>query len=240
MKTLPMIALASAVALVSACSSDDDDENGDSTAASLVGSTSSLTVTMRNTSESQPMTPPIFVLHNTGTHLFQVTQPASPQVIGIAENGDNPPMVALVEGLVASGDASAFGVGFADPANPGPLTPGMSATFDVDLTSEDQVMSVISMVVCTNDGFSGADSLALPADTSTTLTLPIYDAGSESNVLTLNYWVPPCSADMMSDNITDDENGAVDLHPGQSGSENPAFDFAAGTELLEVTIVRNP
>jgi len=95
------------------------------------------------------------------------------------------------------------------------------------------------MVVCTNDGFSGIDSQPLSADESTTVTLPIYDAGSETNVLSLNYWVPPCSPDGASDNITDDENGSVTLHPGQFGSENRIFDFEAGSELLEVTITRN-
>ena len=65
---------------------------------------------------------------------------------------------------------------------------------------------------------------------------PIYDAGSETNVLSLDYWVPPCGSDA---NVTDDENGSVTLHPGQSGSENPVFDFDAGTRYLEVTVTRN-
>jgi len=148
-------------------------------------------------------------------------------------------MVELVESLLADGIVSDFAVGFADPDAPGPLTPGASATVDLDLTSEDQVMSIVSMVVCTNDGFSGAESVALPAATDTTLTLPIYDAGSETNVLMLNYWVPPCN-DGESDNITDDENGSITLHPGQEESENPVFDFESGSELLEVSITRNP
>jgi len=41
------------------------------------------------------------------------------------------------------------------------------------------------------------------------------------------------------ENITDDENGSITVHPGQNGSENPAFDFEAGTRYLEVTITRN-
>jgi len=93
-------------------------------------------------------------------------------------------------------------------------------------------------VVCTNDAFSGADSHTLSADASETFSLPIYDAGTETNVLSLNYWVPPCSPDG-SENLTDNENGAVALHPGQSGSENPNFDFEAGARYLEVTITRN-
>jgi len=187
------------------------------------------------------MTPPIVVLHNApnaenGMVLFDVGQPAIPSVVAIAENGDNAPLVNLLGYLTNQGRASTFGVGFADPANPGPLLPGMSASINLDLASDDQVMSIISMVVCTNDGFSAVNSHTLSADASETFLAPIYDAGSETNVLTLDYWVPPCGSEA---NITDDENGSITAHPGQSGSENPAFDFEAGTRYLEVTVTRN-
>jgi len=216
-------------------------DGGDSTPEAPA--TTSVTVSLTNTSDSQPMTPPVVVLHNApdadnGVRLFEGGQPASDPIIAIAENGNNTPLVELLESL-EGGPVSTFALGFADPSAPGPLLPGNTATVDLNLESEDQVMSIVSMVVCTNDGFSGADSHTLSADASETFTLPIYDAGSETNVLTLNYWVPPCSPDGASENITDDENGSITLHPGQSGSENPVFDFEAGTGLLEVTITRN-
>lgn len=201
----------------------------------------SITVTMTNTSTYQPMTPPIVVLHNApdsenGMRLFYNGQPATDAIVAIAENGNNGPMVNTLNYLVDQGRASAFEVGFADPENPGPLLPGMSASVNLDVASDDQVMSLVSMVVCTNDGFSGANAHTLSADTTETFMAPIYDAGSESNVLMLDYWVPPCGSDA---NITDDENGSVTLHPGQSGSENSNFDFEEGTRYLEVTITRN-
>jgi len=211
---------------------------------SLAGSApapGSLTVTLTNTSDSQPMTPPVVVLHNApgaenGMRLFNLGQPANPSVVAIAENGNNAPLVNLLGYLIDQGRASTYAVGFADPANPGPLLPGMSASVDLDLASEDQVMSIISMVVCTNDGFSAVNAHSLSADASETFMAPIYDAGSETNVLMLDYWVPPCGSDS---NLTDDENGSITAHPGQSGSENPAFDFEAGTRYLEVTVTRN-
>ena len=200
-----------------------------------------ITVTMTNTSPYQPMTPPVVVLHNApdaenGMRLFYPSQPANDAIVAIAENGDNGPMVNQLGYLTDQGLASAFAVGFPDPENPGPLLPGMSSSVELDLVSDDQVLSLVSMVVCTNDGFSGVNGHTLSMDTTETFLVPIYDAGSESNVLMLDYWVPPCGSDA---NMTDDENGAVALHPGQSGSENPNFDFAADTRLLEVTITRN-
>ena len=193
-----------------------------------------------NTSASQPMTPPVVAIHTpadddgNGIRLFEVGQPAIEGVVAIAEDGDNAPLVEAVEGQVGT-TVSAAGVAFADPENPGPLLPGQSATLDLSTAETGQVMSVVSMVVCTNDGFSGIDSAPLPGTTVTT-TAPIYDAGSEVNVLRLNYWVPPCGGE---GNLHDDEGGVVAAHPGQSGSENPIYDFEPGTALLEVTVTRN-
>ena len=208
-----------------------------------VAATGSLTVTLTNTSDSQPMTPPVVVLHNApdadnGARFFEPGQPASSQIIAIAENGDNGPMLDLIGYLTDQGRVSEHAVGFADPENPGPLLPGMTATVDLDLQSDDQRMTIVSMVVCTNDGFSAANAHTLAADVTETFVTPVFDAGSETNVLSLNYWVPPCSPDG-SENITDDENGSITMHPGQSGSENPVFDFEAGSRFLEVTITRN-
>ncbi|MFK7992923.1 MAG: spondin domain-containing protein [Granulosicoccus sp.] len=195
--------------------------------------------TFRNTSTTQPMTPPVVVLHtpladDAGIQVFMVGEPASGQVIEIAENGNNDPLVEALTGQLG-GTVSALGVAFPDPENPGALTPGATSTLTLTPSGEGQVMSVISMVVCTNDGFSGIDSAALP-EAETTLMAPIYDAGSETNVLTLDYWVPPCGS---PDNLGDEENGSIMAHPGQSGSEVADFDFEAGTELLEITVTPN-
>ena len=199
----------------------------------------SFTITFTNTSESQPMTPPVVALHNpptadNGIRLFEATQPAIGEVIEIAENGNNAPLVGVIMGQIGQ-TIAAGGPAFVDPAAPGPVLPGQTASITLESTEENQVLSVVSMVVCTNDAFSGVDSRPIAEET---FFAPIYDAGSETNVLTLNYWVPPCNGGE-SENITDDENGAIQLHPGQEGSENPIFDFPAESEFLEITVTRN-
>ena len=200
----------------------------------------SFTITFTNTSDAQPFTPPVVALHNpitadNGIELFVVTQPASGQVIEIAENGNNGPLVEAVQGQIVAGTISAGGPAFPDPENPGPLLPGDSASITLTPSDDTQVLSFVSMVVCTNDGFTGVNSRPLAEET---FMAPIYDAGSETNVTMLNYFVPPCNGGV-SDNISDEENGAITAHPGQTVAENPAFDFPAGTELLEVTVVAN-
>lgn len=216
----------------------------DSGAGPVAPTPGSLTVTLTNTAEFQPMTPPVVILHNApdadnGIRIFEVGQPAIEQLVQIAEDGNFQPMADLAVIQQNAGAVSTSAIGFADPENPGPLLPGATATITLELEAADQVMTILSMVVCTNDGFSGVDSYLLPEQGSETFTAPIYDAGSETNVLTLDYWVPPCSADGVSANLGDEEAGSITAHPGQSGSENANFDFAAGTQYLEVTVTRN-
>lgn len=198
----------------------------------------SMTITFTNTAEFQPMTPPVAILHSTEIDFLEVGQPASGEVRMIAEDGVFMPLVNIASDRIGT-TVTEVEVGFSNPDMPGPLLPGASATVNFDVESPDQVLTIVTMVVCTNDGFTGVDSMPLP-EGDTTFTTPIYDAGSESNVLTLNYWVPACGG---TGNITDQEGGAIGLHPGQSGSEagldGQNFDFEPGTEYLEVSIVRN-
>jgi len=207
--------------------------------------TQSITITFRNTSGTQPLSPPVVALHNAptaanGIRIFEVTQPASGEIVELAENGNIQPLVDAATGQLATGAVSAAAVAFPDPENPGPIGPGGSSTLVLDLSNNEQVLSFASMVVCTNDGFTGVDSRPLSANASETFTAPIYDAGSETNVQSLNYWVPPCSGEAgTSENLGDAENGSIQLHQGQDHSENPAFNFEPGAEILEVTITRN-
>lgn len=205
----------------------------------------SITITFRNTSESQPMTPPVVALHNApdapenGIRLFEVGQPASGEVVMIAEDGAFMPLVEVANSQIANGTVSAAGFAVSDPA--GPLLPGASSSLTLQIEAENQVMSIVSMVVCTNDGFSGVDSRPLSADATDTFFAAIYDAGSETNVESLAYWVPPCGGPSVENggNQGDVENGAISAHPGQANSEDAQFNFAAGSELLEVTVTRN-
>jgi len=202
----------------------------------------SITISFENTSETMPMSPPVVALHNApdadnGVRLFQEGEMAIEQVVEIAENGNNAPLVELATTLAAEGKVSAAGVAFTDPENPGPLLPGASASVTFDSAGEGQVLSLVSMVVCTNDGFSGIDSRALSAETTETFPAPIYDAGSEVNMQQLDYWVADCGG--AEGNLGDDENGSITPHLGQAEAENPDYNFDAGAELLQVTVTRN-
>jgi len=144
----------------------------------------SVTVSFRNLSASQPMTPPNVILHNApgaenGIRFFEVGTPATAEVVMIAEDGVFEPLDDVAQGQIGAGTVSAAGT--AAPEAGGPLTPGAMSSITLMPEMPDQVLSIVSMVVCTNDGFSGVDSIEIEDGT---FTMPIYDAGSETNVLT--------------------------------------------------------
>ncbi|MDB3935271.1 CHRD domain-containing protein [Granulosicoccus sp.] len=210
--------------------------------AQLVGSSEetpasgSITVSFRNLSDAQPMTPPVVILHNApdsgnGIRYFEVGATVGEEVRQIAENGNINPLVVGAQGQIETGRVSA--VVTAVPEEGGELLPGASSSVNLALDATDQVLSVVAMVVCTNDGFTGVDSMEVRDGT---FNPPVYDAGSETNVETLDYWVPTCGTDI---DLTDSENGVITLHPGQANAEDAQFNFPADSRLLEMTISVN-
>ena len=196
----------------------------------------SITVSFRNLSEFQPMTPPVVILHNApdtenGIRYFELGDSVGEEVRQIAEDGNITPLVEAAQGQIVTGRVSAAEA--APPEAGGALLPGGTSSVTLTQDVADQVLSIVAMVVCTNDGFTGVDSMEISEGT---LTPPVYDAGSETNVETLDYWVPPCGTDT---NLTDQENGVITIHPGQTDAENPDFNFPVDSELLEITISVN-
>ena len=221
---------------------DGDGTDGDGTDG-VAPPPGSITMTFTNLSAAQPMTPPVAILHNApgsenGIQFVEVGAPVSAEVLLIAEDGVFMPLLEVAEGQIGAGTVSAVGAAFADPANPGPLGPGASAELTLDVANPDQVLTIVTMVVCTNDGFTGVTARPL-ADGDETFMTPIYDAGSESNVPMADYWVPapPCGG--TETNMSDDENGVIALHPGQIVDSMPELGFETGTQILEVSVVRN-
>ena len=91
-------------------------------------------------------------------------------------------------------------------------------------------LSIASMLICTNDGFTGVDSVRLPRHVgeSSTYFSAGYDAGTEMNTEDFADMVPPCqglvgisSDDAGTGESNSDlaENGVIGLHPGIAGLE---------------------
>ena len=232
-KATAMVFACSALTVIGCSSSDDTPApGGDGGPGGQAATAGIYRISFTNLTDGQPMTPPVVAIHDTGTHLYQIGSAASTELQAIAENGNNTPMVELAASLDA---VSASGVAFVDASAPGPFFPGETASVILQTDAANQVFSAVNMIVCTNDGFAGTDSHALPTGTESISfeALP-YDAGTETNVLEADYWVPPCGGS--GDNLHDDENGVTGSHPGQTGTGN--FDFIGAEPVVRIDVER--
>jgi hypothetical protein len=143
------------------------------------------TVTVTNLTAAQYLTPPNFAAHDRGVDVFQVGRPASNGVQQVAENGGVPVLAAELASAIDGPGLGVSGVG-ADA----PIGPGQSATFS--FTTDARRLSLVAMLICTNDGFAGLDARALPRHDGQTRRYRVraYDAGTEINT-ELRQDVPP-------------------------------------------------
>ena len=127
------------------------------------------------------------MIHNPAVRIFEVGSEASAELERVAESGMLDPLVSRLEGV-----NQVFDVGVATGPG-GPILPGESATLHLQGPPGARV-SLVSMLVCTNDGFTGLDSSRLPEHVgeSVTLTGDGYDAGTEQNTEASGDLVPPC------------------------------------------------
>ena len=138
---------------------------GTATAASYEVSVTNLTYGIH-------FTPLILATHSPDAQIFSAGSAASSELQAIAEGGDTSSMAALLESIgatVANGD--------------GLVAPGGTVTFMIDDASG-SVLSLAGMLLPTNDGFVGLNSVKLPtggAGDSVTYNAIGYDAGTEAN-----------------------------------------------------------
>lgn len=148
-------------------------------------------ITINNLTSGQPLTPPVVATHRRPVDLFEVGDPASFEVQEIAENGNVTP---LADALGADKHVFESKV-VPSPIGPGPiLHNGGTLTFQITASPPAKYLSFVSMLICTNDGFTGLDSQRLPKKVgdSVTVSTAAYDAGTEINTEDFANIVPPC------------------------------------------------
>lgn len=168
-------------------------------------------VTITNRAATQPISPPIVVTHSNQVRFWQRGHAASEGVIAIAENGDPSIAEAALQGLEGVTDV----VNVGQPLTTAGTTVGDfsdSVTFTITARHGDR-LSLAGMLICTNDGFVGLDSVRLPRQGERTSLAGAYDAGSEINTERSEDIVDACSA-----------LGPVVLDGDDNGNENEAVD----------------
>lgn len=205
-------------------------------------------ITITNLTDGQPLTPPAVALHRKPVHLFDVGDAAPYSIKEVAENGNAAPLLAELGGNKHVRDSFVAGATPLVPAaDPGMTGFGDSVTFTIGSAKGAKYFSFVSMLICTNDGFTGLDGLRLPKKVgdAVTVTSDAYDAGTEMNTEDFANLVPPCqgligvsSGDMgtgMSElgiaelGVITHHGGIVggdDLLPGTHGWTNPVVEIS--------------
>jgi hypothetical protein len=167
-----------------------------------------------NLTEGQPLTPPVIAAHRWAFHLFDVGDLASVGVMQVAENGNVPNLVSALEQATGVARVVAGDEPLVPDGLPGAASHPDRATFTFTAPSHVRFVSFVSMLICTNDGFTGIDHIWLPTEIGEPRVLRAagYDAGTEMNTEDFADIVPPCQSLV----------GVTGSDPG-TGASNPAL-----------------
>ena len=178
----PRVSAAVRGAAVLGQNDDDDDTNS-----------RSYWVTIANNTPGQPFTPPAVLAHRASVEVVAVGDEASDEVQQLAENGNLGPLSELAESAntvrgVAVGEEPL--VPQEDPADTG--HPWFTELL-LEADASADYLTFVSMLIATNDGIVGLDTVELPSalNESNTYYANGYDVGTEENTEMFEDLVPP-------------------------------------------------
>ncbi len=170
-------------------------------------------VVLENLTDFQGFSFPVAATHSPAVHMFQHGAFASMQAAAVAQNGNPVPMFQLFSGAAGVTDVYASPFPVASLGNPKafwhkglpyfngtglvPTTADNNLSdiieFDISAGRHD-VFSILGMMMCTNDGLTGLDGVALPRGEGhpQVYDLFAYDAGVEVNDYFTPDIVDPC------------------------------------------------
>lgn len=187
-------------------------------------------LSVTNLTNATYFTPLLVAVHDRQTDLFEPGVAASENLQAMAEGGN---ISGLIDDIIAGG-----GDYVADPAG-GLLAPGATAEAMIDLRGHDlrgqhnRNLSLVGMLLPTNDGFVGLDSLKIPRRPGTyTVYLNAYDAGTEANDEIITGGGAPNTPGVPADpggnagsggiaSVGPDHNPTVHIHRGVIGDDDP-------------------
>jgi len=178
---------------------------------------------------SQPFSPPVLATHATFFHIFRTGQYASGELAQLAEDAVSAPLVESLNNAVRVNSVA---------QGNGVILPGKSSTITIHAIPGFLKLSLVSMMVNTNDAFVGLDGIHLPIRGSKTVYLHAYDAGSEKNTELAANIPGPCCGNPF---VRVPTHEPVRRHPGIKGVGHldPAV-FGWNDPVAKVTITRMP
>ena len=187
-------------------------------------------VIITNLTPGQAFTPPVLVTHSDKTGIFTVGEAASSEIQAIAENGDNVPLMTALGVDVEVHEVVGGMVPLVPANNPGVTGFASSETFTITTRGNAKFLSFASMLICTNDGFTGLDSIKLPEKKMTVFSVA-YDARTETNTEDFADIVPPCQG-LIGVSSADAGTGMTDPMLAEDGIIIPHVGIIGGDDLL--------
>ncbi len=191
-------------------------------------------ITVINLTRGQIISPVVVASHSARlAPLFELGEPASDELAGVAEDADLDPFIAALEA-----DSAVHQVKTVFGENNGPIVPGESASVVLEVPGRFRRVSMAGMLVSTNDAFTALRAVRVPAFGGSTYRTPAYDSGSEVNNEDCDFIPgPPCTGGGVRQpvgaegyvHIHGGIHGIGDLEPSEHDWRNP---------VVEVTIRR--
>ncbi|MFT7129817.1 MAG: hypothetical protein ACI89U_001935 [Gammaproteobacteria bacterium] len=194
-------------------------------------------IEITNLTHAMHFTPLLVTAHSSDMSLFVSGQEASSELQAMAEGGDISGLENILSGTSASTSAN--------PAA-GLLAPTTSTMVNDLDTGDNTRLSIVGMILPTNDGFVGLDSWEIPSTPNNyTIYLNAYDAGTEANDEIVNGGGAPGNAGIpaipgvevatTASGVTSSElNTLIHIHRGNVGD----IDTAGGISDLDSRIHR--
>ncbi|MFN0153289.1 MAG: spondin domain-containing protein [Gaiella sp.] len=198
--------LLAASALVAGSAVADDDDGESAATKTWQVTVTNLTPPGPGAPGSQPLSPPLVVVHTKRANVWSVGTIANHGVAAIAEDANNEVLEAALP--------SVPGVTSVSTVAGGPIPSGASRTFWVRTAGQANRLSLLTMLVNTNDAITGLDSLRLSGRGGTTM-VGAYDAGSEKNNERKTHIPGPCCGNPF---VRDPEGALIRHHRGLTGA----------------------
>ena len=209
-----LLLMASTALLLAACS-DNDNPAPPQPPQPPAPEMRSFTVTVSNLTANQPLSPVATLQHASNFTAWMAGKPASVALEKIAEGGDASDFDAT-DGVIArvSGDA--------------PIGPGASGNIELTINADDLAnLAVITMLVNTNDAFTGVQGVNLSAmavNDRMSYRTHAYDAGTEANSEAKGTMPGPADGGEGFNASREGDVDRVHIHPGVISMDDGLMD----------------
>lgn len=172
-------------------------------------------VTIINLTKGQVFSPPVLATHQSSVSIFTPGNPASEELVHVAEDGNGMPLADSLNTLPQVFEAIAE----MKPIMP-LIDPEQAMAFEIHSRGRFDRFSMVSMMVNTNDAFLAINSAELPRrrGSSRSYYAIAYDAGSEVNNEDCAFIPgPACPGTSGKARDTEDAEGIIYIHNGVHG-----------------------